>query len=76
MRMPSKVVVAVLERPDFDNAHLGDLREWVHHNIGRLARFYKQCGHAIGASDDTDLDIWLRCQHDIELHRMHREVFV
>ncbi len=70
----SQIAIAILERPEFDNTHLGNPHRWMQDNTGLLARFWNQCGHALGITeeDNEELDIWIRCQHDIELMNRNR----
>jgi hypothetical protein len=68
-----EIAIRCLERPKWDNTNLGKPYFWMLDNLNALARFWKECGHALGLSeeDEEELTIWIRCQHDMELAK-HR----
>jgi hypothetical protein len=70
----SPITIRPVERPAFDNTHMGDWKRWAQDNTGLLARYWHQQGQALGLGqdDNEDLDFWIRVQHDIELNARTR----
>jgi hypothetical protein len=64
-----RIGVKVLERPAFDNTHLG-LNEcaWIKDNTANLARWWTQLGGGTDeVKDGKNLNLWLRVQYQLEM---------
>lgn len=64
------ITIAPLVRPHFDNTHLGNGKRWALDNSRALAELWKDQSAAIGmrsTESAEDFDLWLLCQHDIEM---------
>jgi hypothetical protein len=67
--------IAPVQRPDFNDLHVGDLVRWTEDNLANLARYWFQLGKALGFPEvDTDVELrfWIRIQHDQQLTRRER----
>ena len=59
------ITIRPLARPKFDNRRIGDSGLWQLDNAQALARYWTECGHALGLSDPTgpdeeEFNLWLR----------------
>ena len=63
------IAFSIVQRPAFDNTHLGQPLTWANDNAALLARYWHEQGQVLGLAPDdtTDFDFWLRVQHDIEV---------
>lgn len=64
--------IAPVQRPKFNDAHLGNIVRWTEDNLANLARYWFQLGKALGFPEvDTDVELrfWIRIQHDQQLMR-------
>jgi hypothetical protein len=62
------VTVKPIQRPAFDNTHLGQPRSWINDNSLTLARyFYELGGKKIAPTPGADLQLWTKVQHELEI---------
>lgn len=62
------IKVKPIQRPAFDNTHIGQERSWINSNSLTLARYFWELGgKKIAPTAGADLNLWCRTQHDLEI---------
>lgn len=73
MNAVALITVSPIQRPAFNNTHLGrDHRRWISDNTGLLARYFHDLTLALPEEELTeaseeDLNRWVLCQYELEI---------